>query len=90
MTRSLRALPVLLAGLAAVVLAGCGDTALGIVDGRMGVCGILHLVAVVWAFVQIANSSADQGSKVLWGLAVFFFPVIGLLAWYVAGPKGSK
>lgn len=89
MTRSLRALPVLLAGLAAVVLAGCGGTALDLVDGRVGLCGLLHILAVVWAFVQIANSSADQGSKVLWGLAVFFFPVVGLLAWYVAGPKSA-
>ena len=82
-------LPLALAGLAAVVLAGCGGTVLDIVDGRMGVCGVLHLVAVVWAFVQIANSRADQGSKVLWGLVVFFFPVVGLIAWYFFGPKSS-
>ena len=91
MTRSFRALPLVLAGLAAVVLAGCGDTALGVLgDARYsGVCGLLHLIAVVWAFVQIANSRADQGSKVLWGLAVFFFPVVGLIAWYFAGPKSA-
>lgn len=84
----LSSLPVLLAGLAAVVLSGCGGTALSLVDGGpLGFCGLLHLIAVVWAFVQIANSRADQGSKVLWGLAVFFFPVIGLIAWYFAGPK---
>ena len=87
MTRSFRALPLVLAGLAAVVLAGCGGTALNLVDGRMGVCGLLHLVAVVWAFVQISNSTAETGTKVLWGLVVFFFPLVGLIAWYFAGPK---
>lgn len=88
MTRSFRPLPALLAALGAVLLAGCGGTALDLVDGgSLGLCGVLHLVAVVWAFVQIANSRADQGSKILWGLVVFFFPVIGLIAWYFAGPK---
>ncbi len=88
MTRSFRLFPALLAGLGVVLLAGCGgDTALSLVDGRMGLCGILHLIAVVWAFVQIANSRADQGSKILWGLVVFFFPVVGLIVWYFFGPK---
>lgn len=89
MTRSLRLLPVLVAGLAVVLLAGCGGNALDLARSgtSVGLCGILHLIAVVWAFVQIANSRADQGSKVLWCLVVFFFPVVGLIAWYFAGPK---
>lgn len=87
MTRFARLLPAVALALAATVLAGCGGTALSLFDGSWGICGLLHIVAVVWAFVQIANSHADQGSKVLWGLAVFFFPVVGLLAWYFAGPK---
>ena len=89
MTRSLRLLPLVAAGLAVVLLAGCGGTALDLARGgtSLGLCGILHLIAVVWAFVQIANSRADQGSKILWALVVFFFPLIGLIAWYFAGPK---
>ena len=88
MTRS-RALPVLFVALAAVALVGCGGAnALDVMSGwRGGVCSLLHLIAVVWAFVQIANSTADTGSKVLWGLFVFFFPLVGLIAWYFFGPR---
>ncbi|MEL6615569.1 MAG: PLD nuclease N-terminal domain-containing protein [Bacteroidota bacterium] len=82
-----RALPVLFLGLAAVVLTGCGGTAIDVLNWRGGVCSLLHLIAVVYAFVQIANSRADSGSKLLWGLLVFFFPVGGLLIWYFFGPR---
>ena len=85
---SLRSLPLLGLGLFAVVLAGCGDgNALGVATGWSGICGLLHLVAIVWAFVQIANSSADTGSKILLALAFFFFPVVGLVLWYFFGPR---
>ncbi len=42
---------------------------------------------VVVAFVKIANSSADTGGKLLWAAAVFFFPVVGLIAWWIWGTK---
>ena len=81
------ALPGLLLG--SVVLAGCGSNALDVVAGwRGGVCGLIHLVLVVLAFVQLANSAADTGSKLLWGALIFFFPIGGLLLWWWFGPKG--
>ncbi|MEM1055819.1 MAG: PLD nuclease N-terminal domain-containing protein [Bacteroidota bacterium] len=87
MTR-LRSLPFLALGLLAVVLVGCGgDNAFSVATGVGGLCSLLHLVAIVWAFVQIANSTADAGSKILWALAVFFFPVVGLVLWYFFGPR---
>lgn len=87
MTR-FRSLPLLALGLFAVALVGCGgENALDVAFGWSGICGLLHLVAIIYAFVQIANSSADTGSKVLWGLAVFFFPVVGLVLWYFFGPR---
>lgn len=86
MTRSLA--PLLAAGLAAVVLAGCGGNALDVADSATySVCGLLHLIAVIWAFVQIAGSLASQGTKILWALVVFFMPLVGLILWYFAGPK---
>lgn len=89
MTR-LRTLPALLLGALALTLAGCGgDTAADVVLGwPSGVCGLLHLILVVVAFVRLANSSADTGSKLLWGALIFFFPVVGLIIWWVWGPKG--
>lgn len=52
-----------------------------------GVLGILHLALVVWAAVSILGSSASQGAKVLWILLVLLFPVVGLIIWFIAGPK---
>ncbi len=73
-----------------VVLSGCGDGNFGdmISSGPGGLCGLIILIADIYAFVQIARSSADGVTKVLWALLVFFFPVGGLLIWYFFGPKG--
>lgn len=87
----LRTLPVLALGALALLLAGCntGDNALDLLFGGYGgVCWLIHVVFVVVAFVKIANSSADTGGKLLWAAAVFFFPVVGLIAWWIWGPKG--
>lgn len=86
----LRTLPALLLGALVLVLAGCADGNFGelVMSGPGGLCGLIILIADIWAFVQLANSSADTGSKLLWGALIFFFPVGGLLIWYFFGPKG--
>lgn len=73
-----------------VVLSGCGGDNFGnmISSGPGGLCGLIILIADIYAFVQIAKSSADGVTKLLWALLVFFFPVGGLLIWYFFGPKG--
>ncbi|MEM1116575.1 MAG: PLD nuclease N-terminal domain-containing protein [Bacteroidota bacterium] len=88
---SFRTLPVLALGALALVLTGCGGANFGdmVFGGAGGVCGLLHIIAVVWAFVNIANSTADTGSKLLWGAFVFFFPLLGLAVWYFAGPRSA-
>ncbi|WP_296476732.1 PLDc N-terminal domain-containing protein [Roseinatronobacter sp.] len=52
-----------------------------------GFLGLIHLALVVWAAVAILGSSATQGQKVLWILLVLLFPVVGLIIWFIAGPK---
>ncbi len=86
---SLRTFPALVLGVFALTLAGCAGGNLGdmVMSGPGGFCGLLHLIAAVWALVQIANSSADTGGKILWAALVFFFPVGGLILWYFFGPK---
>jgi len=72
-----------------VALTACADGNVGnmITSGPGGLCGLIILIADIYAFIQIARSSADGVTKVLWALLVFFFPVGGLLIWYFAGPK---
>ncbi|MCC6000388.1 MAG: PLDc_N domain-containing protein [Pararhodobacter sp.] len=52
-----------------------------------GFFGLIHLALVVWAAVSILGSSATDGRKVLWILLVLLFPVVGLIIWFIAGPK---
>ena len=90
MTR-LRTLPALALGAFALMLSGCSgaDNAYQLLfGGYSGVCWLVQVVLVVLAFVKIANSSADTGTKLIWAAVVFFFPVVGLIAWWVWGPKG--
>jgi hypothetical protein len=52
-----------------------------------GVLGLLILIADVWAIVNIAQSSASTGKKVLWIVLVLVLPVLGLILWFLLGPR---
>jgi hypothetical protein len=52
--------------------------------------GLLILIADIYAIVKIVESSAKSIHKVFWILGVLFFPILGLIIWYFAGPGGSK
>lgn len=86
---SLRLFPALVLGAVTLALSGCASGNLGelVMSGPGGICGLLHLIVAIWALVQIANSTADTGGKLLWAAIVFFFPVGGLILWYFFGPK---
>ncbi|MDG1943950.1 MAG: PLD nuclease N-terminal domain-containing protein [Halioglobus sp.] len=55
-----------------------------------GIIGPLILIADIYAIVKIVQSSADTVKKVIWVLLVLILPVIGLIAWYFAGPGGQN
>jgi hypothetical protein len=54
-----------------------------------GIGGLIILIANIYAIVMILQSSAKGIEKLLWSLAVFFLPLIGLIVWFFAGP-GKK
>ena len=54
-----------------------------------GLFGLILLIANIYAIVKIIESSAPTFNKVLWSLFVFFAPVVGLICWYLFGPKGK-
>ena len=58
--------------------------------GDLGMWGILHLVLVVYAALQIINSSADTVKKVIWVVVVAAFPLVGLVVWFFIGPGTPK
>ncbi len=54
-----------------------------------GLLGLILLVAMVWAILKIFQSSASTGAKVLWTVLIIVLPVLGLIIWFLAGPKGT-
>ena len=54
------------------------------------IIGLIILVLDIFAIIKILKSGATGLVKLLWILGVFFFPVIGLLIWYFAGPGDKK
>jgi hypothetical protein len=55
-----------------------------------GILGLLILIADVWAIVNIAQSSATTGKKVLWIVLVLVLPVLGLILWFLMGPRTGR
>lgn len=53
-----------------------------------GIVGLLILVLNVWAIVKTVQSSASTGKKVLWIVLILLLPVIGVILWWLLGPKG--
>lgn len=58
--------------------------------GDLGIWGIVHLALVVYAALQIFNSSADIAKKILWIVIVAVFPLVGLIVWFFIGPGSPK
>jgi len=54
-----------------------------------GIFGVLILIADVYAILQIAQSAASTGKKTLWIVLVILLPVLGLILWFLFGPKPS-
>ncbi len=55
-----------------------------------GVFSFIILIADIWAIVNIFQSSATTGMKVLWTVIVLLLPVLGLLLWFFLGPKSAR
>ncbi len=54
-----------------------------------GLLGFIVLVLDIWAIINIVKSGATTGSQVLWVILVLLLPVVGLIIWWLAGPKGG-
>lgn len=53
------------------------------------IIGMLILAANIWAIINIVQSGSSTGKKVLWVVAVLLFPVVGLIIWFLLGPKSA-
>lgn len=55
-----------------------------------GLLGLAILIADIYAIYHILTSGASTASKVIWTLVILVLPVLGFLAWLVAGPRGHS
>ena len=55
-----------------------------------GLLGLLILIGDIWAIINILLSRSEMGMKLLWILLVVLLPLLGLIIWFVAGPRGSR
>jgi Phospholipase_D-nuclease N-terminal len=53
-----------------------------------GLFGLLLLVADIWAIVKTVQSGASTGAKVFWIVLILILPLLGLIIWLFAGPRG--
>lgn len=54
-----------------------------------GLVGLIILALDIWAIINVVKSSAGMGAKILWILLILLLPVLGLIIWAIAGPRGN-
>lgn len=52
-----------------------------------GLLGLIILFFDIWAIIRVVQSSASVGIKALWIIIILFMPVLGLILWFLLGPK---
>ncbi|EPJ93263.1 MULTISPECIES: PLDc N-terminal domain-containing protein [Pseudomonas] len=54
-----------------------------------GLIGLIILALDIWAIINVLKSGAGTGAKILWILLILLLPVLGLVIWAIAGPRGN-
>ena len=55
-----------------------------------GILGLIILIADIYAIYQVLTSGASTLAKILWTVAILVLPVVGLIIWLIAGPRGGS
>jgi len=55
-----------------------------------GFLGFLILVLDIYAIYKTWSSDASNGAKLIWSIVIFFLPILGVLLWFLFGPKGDN
>ncbi|SDG91730.1 PLDc N-terminal domain-containing protein [Sulfitobacter delicatus] len=55
-----------------------------------GLLGLIILIADIYAIYQVMTSGASGMAKIAWALGIIILPVLGFIAWLIAGPRGNK
>lgn len=55
-----------------------------------GIIGLIILALDIWAVINVIQSDASTGGKILWVLLILLLPLVGLIIWFFAGPRGRR
>lgn len=55
-----------------------------------GIVGLIILALDIWGIINVLGSGATIGMKLFWVLLIVILPVVGLIIWFMAGPRSSK
>ena len=58
--------------------------------GYGGIFGVLVLAGDIWAIINIFQSSVSNGKKLVWTLVVLLLPLLGLILWFLMGPRDRR
>ena len=53
------------------------------------ILGIVIFALDVWAIASIINTNVATSTRIIWILLVAILPVVGLIIWWLAGPKAN-
>ena len=54
-----------------------------------GLIGLIILALDIWAIINVLKSGTGTGMKIVWVLLILLLPVLGLIIWAIAGPRGN-
>ena len=54
-----------------------------------GIGGLLILILDIYAIVKLLGSNASTGAKVGWTVLILLLPLLGVILWFLFGPKGN-
>lgn len=54
---------------------------------EIGLFGLLILLGDVYAIVKIFQSGASAAAKAVWIVLILVLPLLGLIIWFLFGPK---
>lgn len=52
-----------------------------------GIVGLVLLILAVFAILDVVNSGMDSAKKLIWILVILFFPLLGIILWYLVGKR---
>jgi len=55
-----------------------------------GIFGLIVLALDIWAIINIIQSGTSTGGKILWVLLIILLPLVGVIIWFFAGPRGGR